>query len=115
MGRGGSVVWAFGNASAAGAAVTSRNLSVAVLEDQTDGQLIENWSLDCQTPGGWSPCHSADTGIGHKRIINVVRGAADGAVSAMRINVLSHFAMPGQVPWIRRLEVYDWESKQHCV
>ena len=33
MGRGGSVVWAFGNASAAGAAVTSRNLSVAVLEE----------------------------------------------------------------------------------
>ena len=110
----------------ASSAVTSGNLSVVLLEDQRDGQLIGRWSLDCLLEDAWAPCHTNDEGVGHKRIVNVVipggdstgdGSAANGTVSisAMRLNVLSHYAMPGQVPRLRALEVYDWASATHCV
>eukprot|EP00937_MAST-01D_sp_MAST-1D-sp2_P000022 g22.t1 len=112
---GGAAVWRFPT----GGAVASRNITVVLREDQRDGQLIGRWSLDCQQEGGgaWAACHAADEGIGHKRIVNVVlgEGAVGTAVGAMRLNVLSDYAMPGQVPRLRGLDVYDWASKTHCV
>jgi len=109
----GTIVWSFGEA----AAIASRNLSVVLLEDQTDGQLIGKWSLDCQERGSgdWSVCHAHDEGIGHKRIVNMLRDQGSSDITAMRLNVLQHYALPGQTPRMRALEVYDWESKAGCV
>ena len=124
------------------------------MEDQSDGQLIGKWELDCMTSvlstaaanatsaasspsstatitagaaaARWTPCHT-DNGVGHKRIVNVVlsdggggnareaAGNTSGVLTAMRLRVLSHFAMPGQVARIRSLAVYDWASKATCV
>ena len=76
--------------------IPSHNLSVWLLEDQSDGQLINAWSLDCQlnNAASWTPCH-ADVGVGHKRIVNIVLPATPAAsVTAIRLNVHTHFAMP---------------------
>jgi len=88
-----------------------------LLEDQTDGQLIGKWSLDCQERGSgdWSACHAHDEGIGHKRIVNILRDQGSSDITAMRLNVLQHYALPDQTPRMRALEVYDWESKAGCV
>jgi alpha-L-fucosidase len=109
----GTIVWSFGEE----AAIASRNLSVVLLEDQTDGQLIGKWSLDCQERGSgdWSACHAHDEGIGHKRIVNILRDQGSSDITAMRLNVLQHYALPDQTPRMRALEVYDWESKAGCV
>jgi len=78
----------------------------------------------------WVACHAGDVGVGHKRIINVVlpteiaaaaaaaaakRGNEGVAMTAIRLNVHSHFALPDQVPKIKRLDVYDWSTKGECV
>ena len=97
--------------------ITSTNMSIWVLEDQSDGQLINQWSLDCRVgDGGWIPCHDNDVSIGHKRIINVILAPPSStSMDAIRLNIHSHFALPDQVPKIARLEVYDWGSKTACV
>jgi len=63
----------------------------------------------------WTPCH-ADVGVGHKRIVNIVLPVAPAtSVTAIRLNVHTHFAMLDQVPKIKAIEVFDWASKAHCV
>ena len=121
------------------------NLSVVLMEDQSAGQLINSWSLECKltTSGGtgtspaspvYVPCHNDDTGIGHKRIINVILPSASAdtaasvaaaapaaaavaapAMTGMRLVIHSHFAVQGQTPRARSLEVYDWASRMNCV
>ena len=103
------------------------NLSVVLMEDQSSGQLINSWSLECKlaTSGAspvYVPCHVNDTGIGHKRIINVVlpspspnTAAVAPAMTGMRLVIHSHFAVQGQTPRARSLEVYDWASRMNCV
>jgi len=96
--------------------ITSKNMSVWVLEDQSDGQLINQWSLNCKIgEGQWIPCHDTDVSVGHKRIINVVLDTKSGNLNAIKLDVHSHFALPDQIPRIAKLEVYDWSSKAGCV
>lgn len=52
-------VWEFGVGG-----IRSNNLSVAVLEDQTDGQMIGRWSLDCRRGADhWSLCHTDEGSV----------------------------------------------------
>lgn len=68
-----SMTWAFSGGSGGHAPITSRNLSVVALEDQAEGQLANEWSLDCSVGGGvCSPCAAPSVGIGHKRINGVI-------------------------------------------
>jgi hypothetical protein len=72
--------------------------------------------MDCKVGGALLPCHT-DVGIGHKWIVNVISPPTTVAVTGMRVNVLSHFALPdhGQLPKVLRLQVYDWVAKEDCV
>ena len=101
--------------------ITTSNMSVWVLEDQSDGQLINAWSLDCRMTrtlarGGsneeWVACHAGDVGVGHKRIINVVLpteiAAAAAAAAAKRGN-------EGVAMTAIRLNVYVALSRRHLV
>jgi hypothetical protein len=109
-----NMTWSFTNP------ITSTNISVWLFEDQSVGQLVNQWSLDCHVGDGWVPCHSADVSIGHKRIVNVLlpQDAAVGAKSeltAIRLNIDSHFALPDQLPSVAKVELYDWASQVGCV
>jgi hypothetical protein len=114
------------------AAAAAVNLSVVLREDQTTGQLIGNYSLECRTSSGWSPCPPGTlsdtiskcqpqengvcgyTGVGHKRIL-VVGALLDG-LSGVRVVVHSHFAVGAQTPTLRDLSIFDWSgSIESCV
>eukprot|EP01065_Artemidia_motanka_P006266 TRINITY_DN1307_c0_g1_i2.p2 TRINITY_DN1307_c0_g1~~TRINITY_DN1307_c0_g1_i2.p2 ORF type:complete len:379 (+),score=116.78 TRINITY_DN1307_c0_g1_i2:522-1658(+) len=106
------------------APVTSTNVSVVLMEDQSKGQLISNFSLDCRSAAGdWKPCAMGSlpgviptcseggcVGIGHKRVLMLAQGA-----SALRLNVHSHFAVSGQVPTLRSAALFDWGAAESCV
>jgi hypothetical protein len=118
-------------------AAAAQNLSVVVREDQTMGQLINAWSLECRataaTADQWGPCPVGSlsgsipkctpspesggpcvyTGIGHKRI--VVIGAAPASLSGVRVVVHSHFATGTQVPTVRDVELFDFSQTKSCV
>ena len=137
--------------------IGSRNTSVHLYEDMRAGQLIGNYSMECLVAGAatrtgagagagataptarvaaessaWKPCvltAASDTimrGLGHKRIFNL--GDQGGAVSSLRVTVVSHFAVASsgssggggamatdQTPTLRAVKVFDWEGKEGCV
>lgn len=115
-------------------AAAAVNLSVVLREDQTQGQLIGNYSLECRPAAGgsYSPCPpgtlsgaisecqlGADgvcqfVGVGHKRIL--VLGALPAGLSGVRVVVRSHFAVGAQEPALRDLEIFDWSGAiESCV
>jgi hypothetical protein len=53
-------------------------------------------------------------GVGHKRILML---AEPTPLSAVRVQVHSHFAMPGQTPTLRDITLYDWTGStiERCV
>jgi len=116
-------------------ASATQNLSVVVREDQTSGQLIANFSLECKStaagpwvgcpPGSLSGaipfCHAAGSssacmyvGMGHKRVL--VLGTLPNGLAGIRIVVHSHFATGDQIPTVRDLEMFDWSGPtESCV
>eukprot|EP00730_Choanoeca_flexa_P005344 TRINITY_DN11927_c0_g8_i1.p1 TRINITY_DN11927_c0_g8~~TRINITY_DN11927_c0_g8_i1.p1 ORF type:complete len:500 (+),score=78.50 TRINITY_DN11927_c0_g8_i1:22-1500(+) len=110
--------------------VQARNLSLWVMEDQTNGQLVNAWSLWLQFANGtWYKAHT-DVGIGHKRILNVVLAQGkqplsgllgDGAIvvvedsSALvgaRLVIESEFqsARTGAQAALRNIQLYQWDG-----
>lgn len=108
------------------------NFSLVLQEDQTSGQLIGNFSLECLGSADttalptWTPCPMLSLGttipappvgpgVGHKRIL-LLGGGELASVSAIRLVVGSHFATGEQLPALRGLTLYDWSgSVESCV
>ena len=96
-------------------AVSSTNMSLVIREDQTDGQLIGNYSLSCNHAGAWTPCAlgalpgvipgTLAAGVGHKRVLMLAPAAP---LLGVRLTVRSHFATAGQAPALRDMALYDW-------
>eukprot|EP01064_Diplonema_japonicum_P034425 TRINITY_DN7118_c0_g1_i1.p1 TRINITY_DN7118_c0_g1~~TRINITY_DN7118_c0_g1_i1.p1 ORF type:complete len:457 (+),score=91.30 TRINITY_DN7118_c0_g1_i1:71-1441(+) len=82
----------------------TRNMSFSVMEDQTAGQVVNEWHLSA---GGLTVLSS--TGIGHKRIVNIA-SEASGPV-AYTLTVSSSFEA---VPKLRRITAYNWVGKELC-
>ena len=117
---------------------TCSNCSLVIREDQTAGQLIGNYSLQCQhmcddncpqqskiEAGPWEPCEMGELpgvisnttqleGVGHKRIFMLNVGAP---LVAIRLAVSSHYATGKQTPGLRDFALYDWGAPdvQACV
>jgi hypothetical protein len=115
---------------------TCANCSLVIREDQTHGQLIGNYTLQCQHmcgtaeapcrneehagSGPWEPCEMGSlpgvisnetqlTGVGHKRILMLDVGAP---LVAIRLAVQSHYATGEKVPGLRDLAMYDWGAPE---
>eukprot|EP00040_Diaphanoeca_grandis_P029076 m.169306 g.169306 ORF g.169306 m.169306 type:complete len:509 (-) comp31560_c7_seq1:37-1563(-) len=101
------------------------NMSVVIREDQTQGQLIGGYNLECQWSNDtthWSLCPMIGltgvipkdpmmVGVGHKSI--VVMGPPTSparTLTSVRVNVTSHYATGAQVPALRDVALYDWAS-----
>eukprot|EP01062_Namystynia_karyoxenos_P019965 TRINITY_DN1754_c0_g1_i4.p1 TRINITY_DN1754_c0_g1~~TRINITY_DN1754_c0_g1_i4.p1 ORF type:complete len:492 (+),score=146.75 TRINITY_DN1754_c0_g1_i4:81-1556(+) len=108
------------------APVSSANVSLVIEEDLTQGQLIGNYSFQCAPPSGaalqWAPCTLGSmsgvipacaggvcTGVGHKRILMLLQEGGD-LLGAVRVQLHSHFADPGQAPALRSMALYDWDG-----
>ena len=99
------------------------NFSLVLEEDLTNGQLIGNYSLLCQTLHGssWQPCPMGELsgaidselfpGIGHKRILILALGAP---LRGIRVVVQSNFASGLQIPTLRKIALHDW-SDSECI
>jgi len=102
-------------------ATSSSNISLVLREDQRDGQLIGNYTLDCLSSGSssFAPClqiglsdvipRDLFPGIGHKRILVLSQNASQ-SLTAVRLVVQSHFATGTQVPTLRDISLYDWSG-----
>ena len=107
------------------------NCSLVVREDQTRGQLIGAYTLQCRAVGAastdWSACTmgslgtvirsdaAALTGVGHKRIL-LLNVAGGKLLAAIRMKVVSHYAVGTQLPTLRDLALFDWGGNvEHCV
>lgn len=114
----GTITWAL---PAALTRKTSANMSIVLREDQRDGQLINQFHLECKdtTATDFSPCSMGEltkvipsnmpaTGIGHKRILMLANQAS---LAALRVVVDSSFAQQhAQVPRLRDIVLYDWSG-----
>jgi hypothetical protein len=110
------------------APTTSTNFSLVLREDQREGQLIGNFSLECQfnsSASAFLPCESIGlanvipkqlgAGVGHKRIF-VLGQPAGSRLFAIRLWVQSHYATGAQVPTLRDMSLYNWGGKvESCV
>ena len=112
--------------------VTARNMSLWLLEDQTNGQLINTWTLLLQYSNSseYYPVHT-DTGIGHKRILglelapgadtsvgDVIQSAVpdDLTIVGLRVQVTAEFAsVSGQAARLRSMSLFSWDDKAACV
>ena len=108
--------------------VASGNLSLVVREDQTAGQLIGDYDLEC-TGGGdgaWEPCVLAalpgvipatpNAGVGHKRVLLLGPLASGQPIAGLRMIVSSHYATGAQIPTLRDMALYDWSGDaEECV
>jgi hypothetical protein len=116
------------------------NVTVVMVENLKDGQLIGNYSLECRRRSSgsedgaetkkeeavWRPCPilslsgvmglGKSPSIGHKRILSVGTGPArdnDDALEfdGFRVVVESHYATGTQIPRLTSVDVYDWSSE----
>lgn len=99
---------------------TSVNMSLVIREDQRDGQLINQFLLQCKNSSvtsEFAPCSMGGlaavipstmpaVGIGHKRILML---ADHVGLAALRFVVTSNFAQRGgKKPRLRDIALYDW-------
>lgn len=120
----GAITWVL---PAPATAKTSANMSVVIREDQRDGQLINEFHLQCKNASATSefsacsmgglaaviPSAMPATGIGHKRILML---ADHVGLAALRVVVGSSFAQRGQRPRLRDIALYDWSGVvEECV
>ena len=107
------------------------NCSLVLREDQTRGQLIGAFTLECNAlhapATDWTACTmgtlanviTADAnsmvGIGHKRIL-LLNVKDSKQLTAIRMTVVSHYATGTQLPTLRDVALYDWGgSVEDCV
>jgi|TARA_B110000902_G_C13760911_1_gene380555 hypothetical protein len=58
---------------------------------------------------------AALTGVGHKRIL-LLNVAGGKLLAAIRMKVVSHYAVGTQLPTLRDLALFDWGGNvEHCV
>lgn len=114
----GTITWAL---SVTATEKTTANMSVVIREDQRDGQLINEFHLECKNASfnsKFAPCSMGGlttvipstmpaTGIGHKRILML---ADHVGLVALRVVVDSSFARHEQTPRLRDIALYDWSG-----
>ncbi len=121
----GRITWVL---SATAIEKTSVNMSVVIREDQSDGQLIDRFHLECKNgsvTSKFAPCSMGElaavipasmpsVGIGHKRILML---ADHVGLAALRVVVDTSFAQHGgQNPRVRDMALYDWSGAvEACV
>ena len=98
----------------------SAQVSLALWEDLTQGQLINMWSLQARggskgAGGDWVQLAAGQT-ITHKRILhNMTLPASVLPLDSFRFVVDSSFAQADQTPTLRRAELFDMTGRAQCV